>query len=97
MPASVGMNQPVRMPPMMITGITMGSADPSAATKASTRRARFFRVSTVSGRVALRSGCPPELRRQRRQSTSTRAAGVSRNSWTTGVVVFADDRPVWQD
>ena len=31
MPASVGVNQPVRMPPMMITGITSGSAEPRAA------------------------------------------------------------------
>ena len=46
MPASVGVNQPVRMPPMMMTGITIGSADPRAATKMSTSFARFFMVPT---------------------------------------------------
>ncbi len=31
MPASVGVNHPVRMPPMMITGIISGSAEPCSA------------------------------------------------------------------
>ena len=42
MPASVGVNQPVRIPPMMITGITSGSAEPRAATAISGSDARFF-------------------------------------------------------
>ena len=43
MPASVGVNQPVRMPPMMITGMTIGRAEPRAATYTSISFARGFR------------------------------------------------------
>mgnify|MGYP003694719797 CR=1 FL=1 len=42
MPASVGVNQPLRMPPMMITGITSGSAEPRAAISTSLNGERFF-------------------------------------------------------
>ncbi len=41
-PASVGVNQPVRMPPMMMTGITSGTAASRAAPANSNRDARFF-------------------------------------------------------
>ena len=42
MPASVGVNQPLRMPPMMITGMTIGSAEARAASATSANGARFF-------------------------------------------------------
>ena len=45
-PASVGVNQPLRMPPMMITGMTSGSAEPRAATSTSVSGARFLRTPT---------------------------------------------------
>ena len=45
-PASVGVNQPVRMPPMMITGIISGNAEPRAATATSVNDARVFITPT---------------------------------------------------
>ena len=46
MPASVGVNQPVRIPPMMITGIISGSAEARAATATSQNEARGFITPT---------------------------------------------------
>ena len=42
----VGVNQPVRMPPMMITGMTSGSAAPRAASTTSLAFDRFFITPT---------------------------------------------------
>ena len=46
MPASVGVNQPVRMPPMMITGMIIGRAEPRAADNTSLNGARAFLMPT---------------------------------------------------
>jgi hypothetical protein len=46
MPASVGVNKPLRIPPMMITGITSGNAEPRAATATSVNEARGFFTPT---------------------------------------------------
>ena len=43
-PASVGVNQPDRMPPMMITGITSGKAAPRTAPANSPSVARRRRM-----------------------------------------------------
>ena len=42
MPASVGVNHPVRMPPMMITGIISGSMEARTASANSHSEARGF-------------------------------------------------------
>ena len=44
MPASVGVNQPVRMPPMMISGIISGSTEARAASANWHSVARGFRT-----------------------------------------------------
>ena len=46
MPASVGVNHPVRMPPMMMTGIISGSTDARAASANSHSEARGFKMPT---------------------------------------------------
>ncbi len=46
MPASVGVNHPVRMPPMMITGIISGNAEARAASANSHSDARAFFMPT---------------------------------------------------
>ena len=46
MPASVGVNQPVRMPPMMISGIISGSTEARAASANSQSVARGFLMPT---------------------------------------------------
>ena len=46
MPASVGVNHPVRMPPMMMTGIISGSEDALSASANSPNVARFFLMPT---------------------------------------------------
>ena len=52
-PASVGVNQPLRMPPMMITGITSGSAEPRAAMTTSRERRALFHHADRTPEIAV--------------------------------------------